>query len=210
METHAGTPAIIRLGADHPGERIVVSAGQRRDVVFVLTPDGECAASVDIELTGPDARADVSVLILAGTAGVTTLRTRQLHLAPGSVSNLLVKSVVAGSASVAFDGLIRIEPAAQHSDAYQRSESLLLSETSRSTSKPTLEILANDVRCTHGAVTRPPSREERWYLSSRGIAGRDALALLTSGFVAAIRDRIPRDLAGDVDKYVYGFFGQPA
>jgi Fe-S cluster assembly protein SufD len=75
-----------------------------------------------------------------------------------------------------------VEKKAQKTDAYQRNANLLLSETAYAESKPSLEILANDVRCTHGATVGPVSDEELWYLATRGIPKKQAESLIVEGF----------------------------
>ncbi len=118
------------------------------------------------------------------------LHTLQEHVASGTTSNLLIKSVLTDSAKFSYDGGILVAPKAQKTDAYQRNENLLLSKTASVESKPALEILANDVRCTHGATVGTVPADQLWYLSSRGIPKEQATRLIVSGFFTSALSRI--------------------
>ena len=90
-----------------------------------------------------------------------------------------------------YEGLIKIEKGAQKSNAYQKNQNLLLSDKAWAESKPYLEILANDVRCTHGATIGQIDREQLYYLSTRGLTEKEASKLLITGFCQDILDRLP-------------------
>ena len=80
------------------------------------------------------------------------IQTLQDHMARGAVSDLLYRAAVAERSRSVFAGLIRVEEGAQKTNAYVQNRNLLLSPTAKADSNPTLEILANDVRCTHGTA----------------------------------------------------------
>jgi Fe-S cluster assembly protein SufD len=142
----------------------------------------ESKITLTVDLAGTGAKATIVGIFFGGISSDIRLHTKQTHLAPLTTSNLLVKSVLSDNASFHYDGSIRIEKAAQKTDAYQRNENLLIGEGSHTISKPTLEILANDVRCTHGSTTGPIDPEELWYLNSRGISGKSAKKLIVEGY----------------------------
>ena len=119
------------------------------------------------------------------------MHTLQHHKAPDTTSNLLVKSVLSGSSEIFYEGSILVDLCAQKTDAYQRNENLLLDEHTHATSSPALEILANDVRCTHGAVVKTLDENELWYLATRGIDRKTGRDMIASGFLASALDRIP-------------------
>jgi Fe-S cluster assembly protein SufD len=87
--------------------------------------------------------------------------------------------------------MIQVAPGAQRTDAYQANRNLLLSDTARADSIPGLEILANDVRCTHGATVGTVDAEQMYYLMTRGLPRNDAQRLVVEGFFAPVLDRIP-------------------
>jgi Fe-S cluster assembly protein SufD len=170
---------------------VVVDTPRNQMIVAVCACDHDRELSLEIVLAAPGATAEMYILVLGSGTSSFTLHTVQHHTAPDTTSNLLVKHIGSDASHSSFEGLIRIEKEAQHSDAYQRSESLLVSGMAQAKNKPELEILANDVRCTHGSVTKHISEEELWYLRSRGI-GKDAGSnLLIDGFIEPIRSRIP-------------------
>lgn len=145
---------------------------------------------VKVILEGSNADATIIGVVIADKTAKINLHTMQIHQAHDTTSNLLVKTALSGNASCVIDGGIRVEKQAQKTDAYQRNENLLLSEHAHAESKPSLEILANDVRCTHGATVGPVSAEELWYLTTRGVSGEQAEKLIVSGFLKSALDKI--------------------
>ena len=97
---------------------------------------------------------------------------------------------------------------AQRTDAYQANRNLLLSEQARADSIPGLEILANDVRCTHGATIGNVDDEQMYYLMARGLHRNEAQRLIVEGFFAPVLDRIPlesvRERLRDVIRHKIG------
>ncbi len=128
------------------------------------------------------------IIILAMPKSHTdiVIRTYQTHECPHTKSNLLVRSVIPEGSTVTFEGTIRIEKNAKLSDAYQKNETMLLGETSRIHTSPILEILNNDVKCTHGATVKPISETELLYLRSRGIPRPQARKMIVRGFIDGI------------------------
>lgn len=163
---------------------------------FVLVIIIRQSSDVQIRVRLVDRGAFVYIIGFVVGSGDTNikLRTLQMHKAPETMSNLLVKSVLSGSSYFSYDGGIQVEKNAQKTDAYQRNENILLSQLARVQSKPKLEILANDVRCTHGATTGMLSQEELWYLATRGIERAEGQKLLIDGFfqqaISTISDTI--------------------
>jgi Fe-S cluster assembly protein SufD len=117
-------------------------------------------------------------------------RTEQHHLAPHCSSNLLSKNVLQEEAKSIFAGLIKVDPEAQETNALQTNRNLLLSKEAEADSLPGLEILANDVRCTHGATTSRLDQEELFYLLSRGIDKKSAESLISLGFIEEIVGKV--------------------
>jgi Fe-S cluster assembly protein SufD len=86
--------------------------------------------------------------------------------------------------------MIRVEQDAQRTNAYQENRNLILSEQAHADSIPGLEILANDVRCTHGATNAPVNRDELFYCMARGLSRGAAERLILRGFFQDVLDRI--------------------
>ena len=95
-----------------------------------------------------------------------------------------------GESKFKYRGLIRIEKQAQHANAFQQQNNLLLSNKSSIDTKPELEIKANEVRCTHASTTSTIGEEQLYYLMSRGISGQDARSLIVEGFIDDVLRRI--------------------
>ena len=96
--------------------------------------------------------------------------TFQEHIAPDTTSDFAFKGALRDSARAVWRGMIRVEPGAQKTNAYQENRNLLLSKSAHADSIPGLEILANDVRCTHGATLGQVDREQLFYLMARGLS----------------------------------------
>jgi Fe-S cluster assembly protein SufD len=119
--------------------------------------------------------------------------TQQNHLAPHTTSDLLFKGALKDSSRSVWQGMIYVAPGAQKTDGYQANRNLVLSPKARADSIPGLEILADDVRCTHGATVGKIDPDSVFYLLSRGIPYAEAEHLIVEGFFDPIMQRIPFD-----------------
>ncbi|MEW6403428.1 MAG: Fe-S cluster assembly protein SufD [Chloroflexota bacterium] len=117
--------------------------------------------------------------------------TQQNHLAPNCTSDLLFKGALKGKSRSVWQGMIYVAPGAQKTDGYQANRNLVLSDAARADSIPGLEILADDVRCTHGATVGKLEQEPIFYLKSRGIPQAEAEKIVVEGFFDPIFQRIP-------------------
>jgi Fe-S cluster assembly protein SufD len=116
--------------------------------------------------------------------------TFQEHIAPDCESDFAFKGALRDHATAVWRGMIRVEPNAQKTNAYQECRNLMLSPTTHAVPIPGLEILANDVRCTHGATVGRVDREQLFYLMSRGLTRQEAERLIVRGFFQDVLDRI--------------------
>lgn len=142
------------------------------------------------QLQAPGAFSEMLALTVAEQAQEFDQRTLQIHQAPNTKSDLLYKNALRDQSRTIFSGLIVVDPDAQKTDAYQSNRNLMLSDDAEANSLPGLEILANDVRCTHGATTSRIDPEQEFYLQARGIAKEDADELLTFGFFEEVLSRL--------------------
>jgi Fe-S cluster assembly protein SufD len=101
----------------------------------------------------------------------------------------LFKNALDDGARSVFSGLIRVGREAHRTDAYQKVRNLVLSDEAEANSMPGLEILADEVRCSHGATTGQLDPEELFYLKARGIPDAAARRLITGGFLNEAVDR---------------------
>ncbi len=117
-------------------------------------------------------------------------RTFQDHIAPEATSDLLYHNALSDEARTIFSGLIKVEKEAHQTDAYQKVRNLMLSDEAEANSMPGLEILADDVRCTHGATSGELNKEELFYMMARGIPPQEGVKLIVRGFFQTVLDRL--------------------
>src|SRR5437870_4709641 len=134
-------------------------------------------------LTGEGGRSDLLAVAVAKHQQEFDARTLQDHVSPHTASDLLYKNALDDRARTIFGGLIRVEPHAHFTDAYQKVRNLLLSDDAEANSMPGLEILADNVRCTHGATSGQVDEDELFYLYARGIPTKIAQRLIVTGFL---------------------------
>lgn len=123
--------------------------------------------------------------------------TYQEHAAPNTESDFAFKGALRDDSTSVWRGMIRVEPGAQKTNAYQENRNLILSNGAHADSIPGLEILANDVRCTHGATSSQVDRDELFYCMARGLTRGEAERLIVRGFFQDILDRIELDPVRD-------------
>ncbi|MBI3537795.1 MAG: Fe-S cluster assembly protein SufD [Chloroflexi bacterium] len=152
---------------------------------------GTTKAFLDCKLQGTGANAALLGFFFGDGKQHFDQHTFQHHIAGHTTSDLLYKGTLRDNAYSAFRGLIRVNPNAQRSDAYQANRNLLLSAHAHADSIPELEIEANDVRCTHGATVGPIDPEQMFYLMARGIEKREAERLIVEGFFDPLMQKIP-------------------
>lgn len=174
-----------------------VLENEQLDLILIVTQKADMAIAVRVRLSGRGASANIVGLVVGQGDHRISIHTEQIHEAAGTMSNLLVKAALFDQVQFSYDGVIRVEQSAQKTDAYQKNENLLLSPHAHARSEPALEILANDVRCTHGSTTGKPNEDALWYLASRGISRKAATHLLVEGFfehaISTISDTISQE-----------------
>lgn len=148
------------------------------------------------EIDAPDVNLDILGIYTGKADEAYHVDTLQLHKSPGGLSNLFIKGVFDGHSRLEYEGLIRIEKAAQKSHAYQKNQNLIVSKNAYVESKPYLEILANDVFCTHGSTTGRLNTEDIFYAVTRGIHEKKARELLIDGFIHEIYDMVLEKVPG--------------
>ncbi|MEX2120118.1 MAG: Fe-S cluster assembly protein SufD [Pirellulales bacterium] len=136
--------------------------------------------------------ADVQVNGVMFTEGKQHLsyHTLQHHHAPHCRSDLLYKGALQDESRVVWRGMIKVDPGAQKTNAYQRDDNLMLSEHSRADSIPGLEIQADDVICTHGATAGRVDDSQVFYARCRGLTRKEAVRMIVAGFFQQVFDRI--------------------
>lgn len=121
------------------------------------------------------------------------LDTLMHHSGRGTTGDLLIKGAARERGRAVFEGMIRIEPGAQQTDSYLKSDNLILSDKARVDAIPGLVIDANDVRASHGATVGRVDEEHIFYLQSRGIPRAAAERMVVEGFFASVFDRMSQE-----------------
>ncbi len=145
------------------------------------------------DLAGVGATSRVTGVYFADGSQHLDFDTYQEHAGPRTNSDFLFRGALRDEATTVWRGMIRVEPEAQGTDAYQENRNLLLSRQAHANAIPGLEILANDVRCSHGVTVGQVDREQLFYLMSRGLPASEAERLIVHGFFAQALDRIERE-----------------
>lgn len=167
-------------------------AGRDTDVKNLAVNIGAERARFEnqIRIEGAGAHVKMYSLTVAEENQEFDQRTFQTHNAPNAVSDLLYKNALLDNSRTIFSGLIKVAEGAQQTDAYQTNRNLLLDPTAEANALPGLEILANDVKCSHGATTGNVNEDELFYLMSRGIPKRTAMQLMVFGFFEEVIEKV--------------------
>lgn len=154
-----------------------------------------------VALDGPYANAEVNGVMFTQGKQHLSYHTLQHHAEHSCHSDLLYKGALQDKSHMVWRGMIRVDKDAVKTDAYQRDDNLLLTDTARVDSIPGLEILADDVRCSHGATAGRVDDEQIFYARSRGLTRKEAIRMIVAGFFQQVFDRITipsvREALGD-------------
>lgn len=137
-------------------------------------------------LNAHGASSDLQGIVLGDTDEHYSFNTIQKHNAPDTTSNINFRVALKGNAQSIYQGIIEVAKVAQKTAAFQSNKNLLLGNEARADSIPKLEILADDVKCSHGATVGPVDREQIFYLMSRGLSAPEAEELIVTGFFRQI------------------------
>ena len=172
-------------------KRAKVARDGNLDWVFVAVGSHLTKDFSDLDLIGEGAFGRMSGFYFTDGNQHLDHDTQQNHLAANTTSDLLFKGALKETSRSVWQGMIYVAPGAQKTDGYQANRNLVLSRKARADSIPGLEIMADDVRCTHGATVGKIDPEELFYLLSRGIRKPDAERVIVEGFFDPIMQRIP-------------------
>jgi Fe-S cluster assembly protein SufD len=175
------------VGADASLEWIALGFGSARGKVRMET-----------KLAGKGSSARVTGAYVGSGSQHLDFDTTQEHAAEHTTSDLAFRGVLGERATSVWRGMIKVDPGAQQTDAFQESRNLLLSPTSHADSIPGLEIEADDVRCTHAAAVAQVDPDQLYYLRSRGLAEPTAKRLVVDGFLQELVERAPEGRAREL------------
>ncbi|RLW70567.1 MAG: hypothetical protein B6D68_00715 [spirochete symbiont of Stewartia floridana] len=146
-------------------------------------------------LGGEGADAVLKGLFAAEEGRHIDIGTDQDHCHPHGTSYALYKGAVKGGGRAVFQGLIQVKPDAKKTDAYLTNKNLILGDGARADSMPQLDILTDDVRCSHGSTTGKLDEGQLFYLQSRGYNREEAVLELTRAFLAETLEGLPESVA---------------
>lgn len=178
---------------------ITGEGGAYQGTMMSLGGSGRVRTTMSVTLLKTDTTAVVNGFSLSGGTQRTDMKTNIHHIAEDTVSRQVQKNMIGGRATGAFRGRIRVEQTAQLTDSEQVSRTILLSDKSRAWAVPSLEIIADDVQCAHGATVSDLSEEELFYLRSRGLSTDIAKNLLMYAFAGDITGAVDPAMVEAVD-----------
>jgi Fe-S cluster assembly protein SufD len=199
VELHVGQAATLRyVSTQDISERAWIFSSQRAQVErdgrldWTALGFGSARGKVRMEtkLAGPGSEARVTGGYASGPGQHLDYDTTQEHAAPNTFSDLAFRGVLAAGSTAVWRGMIRVDPGAQGTDAFQESRNLLLSTEAHADAIPGLEIEADDVRCTHAAAIAQIDRDQLFYLTSRGLDPATAKQVIIEGFLESLVERL--------------------
>ena len=136
-----------------------------------------------IELIGPGAHADLDGRFLLRGKDTANIEVYIVHKAPHTTAHTMLKGVVFDYAQLRFFGRIIIDPGCPNTQSFLEERILLMSNTAKAEAVPELEILSDDVKCSHAASISRVPEEHVFYLQSRGVKPELAEQLVIEGFL---------------------------
>jgi len=171
-------------------QRAQVERDGRLDWAALGFGSGRGKVRMETKLAGQGSEARVTGGYAGGPGQHLDYDTTQEHAAPNTNSDLAFRGVLAKGSTAVWRGMIKVDPGAQQTDAFQDSRNLLLSPEAHADAIPGLEILADDVRCTHAAAIAQVDKEQLFYLTSRGLDEAAAKTLVIEGFLESLVERL--------------------
>lgn len=179
-------------------EQAWIFASQRGEVGRDATLDwtalglgaGHGKVRMETKLAGQGSEAKVTGAYAGGGKQHLDYDTLQEHAAVNTVSDLAFRGVLGDSSTSVWRGMIKVDPGAQQTDAFQENRNLILTREAHADAIPGLEILADDVRCTHAAAIAQIDEDQLYYLRSRGLDGPTARRLVIDAFMQELVERV--------------------
>ncbi|MBP9093122.1 Fe-S cluster assembly protein SufD [bacterium] len=172
-----------------------------KDGVFNLTTAGlggrQIKSDIETIMVEPGSHSDIRGVVLGDGSEHFSYNTIQEHTCPDTTSNINFRVALKETSSSVYQGIVKVDKIAQRTNAFQSNKNLLLGTEARADSIPRLEILADDVKCSHGATVGPVDKEQLFYLNCRGLNLKEAEELIVRGFFVQILDDIEIKGAAD-------------
>ena len=171
--------------------RANVGRNARMHWVFGLLGGRVNRSQVDTELMATGAETQTRGIYFSHGDQVFDVSTLTHHIGDHCTGDILFKGALRDASRAGFEGMIRVEPTGQQTNSYLSDHILFLSDQAKADSVPGLEILANDVRCSHGATIGMIDEEQVFYLMSRGLDRTSAEKLIVGGFFEQVLQEMP-------------------
>ncbi len=177
--------------AHHMGDTVVEThRGAHLESIAVNLGASRSRCGIDLALCGEHATADLSGLSLLSADQRCDTVLGVDHRVPNCTSSQDFRSIVDDRARSSFCGHVLVDHGAAGTDSSQSNRNLLLSRRAQADTRPWLEILADDVKCTHGATVGRIDEDARFYMLSRGIPAEKAESMLIGAFAAEVIDDV--------------------
>ena len=146
--------------------------------------------NINIKLDAENCKTNIYGLYVINSNQHVDNQTVVDHIKPNSISREYYKGILNDQSTGIFNGKIYVRNDAQNTNAFQSNKNIILSEKSNIKTKPQLEILANDVKCSHGATIGQIDKNQLFYLRSRGIDRSKAISMIIKAFIKEIIEKI--------------------
>jgi Fe-S cluster assembly protein SufD len=170
-------------------QRAIVERDGHLDWTALGLGSGNGKVFVETKLAGRGAHGKVTGAYATHGRQHVDFDTYQEHAAEDTTSDLAFRGIVSGRSTAVWRGMIKVDPGAQRTDAFQEARNLLLGKKAHADAIPGLEILADDVACTHAAAIAQIDPDQVFYLRSRGLSQAQAERLVVEGFLGALVER---------------------
>ena len=155
-----------------------------------------------IYLVGEGAKGEILSIAFAGKEQHQDAGAKVIHAAPNTSSRITSKSISKGGGRASYRGLVKVYPKAENSKVSVECDALLIDDTSRSDTYPTMEIDAEDVRIEHEARVSKVAEEQLFYLTSRGLSEDEARLLIINGFIEPFTKELPMEYAVELNRLI--------
>ncbi len=156
-----------------------------------------------VYLTGKGARGEMLSIALAGTGQIQDTGAKMIHLASGTTSRVVSKSISRGGGRSSYRGIVHIAPGATNARSSVICDALILDDISRSDTYPTMRIREKTAIVEHEASVERIDMEKMFYLQSRGLTENDARSLIVNGFIEPITKEIPFEYTIELNRLIH-------
>lgn len=169
--------------------------------------DGNIGSKVTMKypaifMVGEHANGETLSIAFAGTAQHQDAGAKMVHAAPHTSSSIVSKSVARGGGRTSYRGLVQVLEGAKGSKSNVLCDALLVDTISRSDTYPYVDVREDDVHMGHEATVSRVSEDQLFYLMSRGLEEKEAMAMIVRGFVEPIARELPMEYALELNRLI--------